>query len=118
MRTAAALAALALVGGCATVLLAPTELDARRAAERWPGTTVEDLQRGQGLYTSRCGTCHGLYLPTALPAAGWPHLLDEMGPKALLVEAERQAIERYLITTAQPADVVEKLPPANPPRAP
>jgi mono/diheme cytochrome c family protein len=98
---AAALVAAALIaGGCAAALRQATPEDAVRLAPRWPGTTLEDLQRGRSLYVQRCSGCHNVYLPRAFPPEKWPGLVDEMAVKARLGPGDRDDVVRFLVAVA------------------
>jgi hypothetical protein len=98
---AAALVAAALTaGGCAAALRQATPEDAVRLALQWPGTTLEDLQRGRSLYVRRCSGCHYVYLPRAFPPERWPGLVDEMAVKARLGPGERDDVVRFLAAVA------------------
>ena len=98
---AAALVAAALVaGGCAAALRHASPEDAVRVAPQWPGTTVEDLERGRRLYVRRCSGCHNVVLPRAFPAEKWPGLVDEMAEKARLGPSEREDVVRFLVAVA------------------
>lgn len=99
--TAAALVAAALTaGGCAAALRQATPEDAVRLAPQWPGTTLEDVQRGRSLYVRRCSGCHNVYLPRAFPPSRWPGLVDEMAVKARLGPGERDDVVRFLVAVA------------------
>ena len=56
------------------------------------------------LYSSECGSCHFAYQPGFLPARSWQKLMgglaDHFGDNAELDEADRQAIEYYLVADA------------------
>jgi mono/diheme cytochrome c family protein len=93
--------ALALAGGCAGRLRAPTPADALLADTRWPGTTVADLQQGQRKYAEHCMGCHELYRPEAYPASRWEGFVQEMVGKAKLQPDDVRDIVRYLTVTAQ-----------------
>ena len=95
----AVLAATLLAGalaGCGSTLPVATAGDAARA-----GVELAELQRGRSLVGAKCGGCHRTPLPTDHRAAEWPHMLDEMSARAHLDPAQRDAIERYLITMAE-----------------
>ncbi len=86
--------------GCAAALRQATPEDAFRLAPRWPGTTVQDLERGRSLYVRRCSGCHTLILPGAHPAEEWPGLVDGMADKARLRPGERDDVVRFLVAVA------------------
>jgi len=92
-------ALLGLSTACAAALRHPTQRDATAVADRWPGTTVDDLERGRRLYVRRCSGCHTLVLPEAHSVAQWPWRVDRMAEKARLGGDERDAIVRFLVAT-------------------
>lgn len=89
--------------GCAPAVVSPTEEDALRAAQRWPGTSLSDLQRGRELYMGRCAGCHRLFPPDHYSGEQWSLQLDDMKHKAKLALADREAILRYLETISERA---------------
>jgi len=96
----ATLAFAAALGGCAGQLHVPVEADAARASQRWPGTTLGDLQRGRGLYVNNCSSCHTLYRPEVFPSSKWRELVGEMTERAKLTPDEVETIVRYLMASA------------------
>ncbi len=92
--------ALAL-GACATGVVRPDARDAHWAAERWPGTTVEDLSRGRELFVLRCAGCHNLPAPAAKTPDEWASVVDEMGPGAKLGPSDRELVLRYLSAASE-----------------
>lgn len=93
----AAMAALTFSSGCAGRLPDPSPDQVRFAADRWPGTTEENLARGRRLYVARCGGCHNLYLPGSVAAPRWPDVMNEMAPLSKLSPDEQEEILRYLM---------------------
>jgi mono/diheme cytochrome c family protein len=106
VRPARRLAALSLAAGlgvtaaCAASLRHALPQDAVLLAPRWPGTTLQDLERGRALYVRRCAGCHTLFLPGAYPPAAWPGLVDAMAAKARLRPGERDDVVRFLVAVA------------------
>ena len=106
MRPARRLATLSLAAGlgvtaaCAASLRHPSPQDAVLLAPRWPGTTLEDLERGRSLYVRRCSGCHTLVLPGTHPPGEWPKLVDDMAAKARLRPGERDDVVRFLVAVA------------------
>jgi mono/diheme cytochrome c family protein len=104
VRPARRLAIIALAAGlgasCAAALRHASPEDAVRVAPQWPGTTVEDLERGRRLYVRRCAGCHTLVLPAAHPPEEWPRLVDSMAKKARLRPDEREDVMRFLVAVA------------------
>jgi hypothetical protein len=86
---------------CAPALVRPTEADGLRAAARWQGSGLVDLEKGRAVYVARCGKCHELILPEEQKAEEWPRLVGRMSEKAKLAAEERQLVERFLVTLAE-----------------
>jgi mono/diheme cytochrome c family protein len=100
LATLALVAGLGVTAGCAASLRHPLPQDAVLLAPRWPGTTLEDLERGRRLYVRRCSGCHNLVLPGAHPPEDWPKLVDDMTDKARLKPGERDDVLRFLVALA------------------
>jgi mono/diheme cytochrome c family protein len=89
--------------GASTAVL-PDARDAHWAEERWPGTTVADLQHGRSVFVTRCSSCHGLPDPSGSTAAEWGPLVDKMADRAHLTPEERNDVVHYLsAVSARPA---------------
>jgi mono/diheme cytochrome c family protein len=99
-RLAVVLATAALAAACAAALRHSTPADVTLVSPQWPGTTVEDLERGRRLYVRRCSGCHTLILPSAHPPDEWPVLVDAMAEKARLKPAQREDIVRFLVAVS------------------
>jgi mono/diheme cytochrome c family protein len=90
------------VAGCATrPLPEPGATDAVRAANLWPGTTVDDLHRGRQRYVQSCSGCHGLIDPHRFPQARWPGFVKEMTGRLQLSSNDVQDLTRYLVVASQ-----------------
>ena len=88
--------------GCATrPLPEPSAADAVRAANLWPGTTVDDLHRGRQRYVQSCSGCHGLIDPHKFPQARWPGFVKEMSGRLQLSSNDLQDLTRYLVVASQ-----------------
>jgi cytochrome c5 len=109
MLLAAALlaAGLAVSVACAAALRHPSTQDVSAVADQWPGTTLQDLQRGRSLYVRRCSGCHTLVLPGAHSTAEWPAYVDAMAEKARLQSEERDDIARFLVAMAAQSDAAQ-----------
>jgi len=94
-----ALPSVAVLGlaACATLPHA-SALDVSLAEQRWPGTTVAQLEAGRQAYVARCSGCHNLHLPDEKAPEAWPETVAEMEKDAHLRPGERELIERYLVT--------------------
>ncbi|MCC7107992.1 MAG: cytochrome c [Deltaproteobacteria bacterium] len=108
-------AALLALVGCAT-LAQPGPVDAAFAAERWPGTTLDDLAQGRSLYVKRCAGCHALYRPERYPPERWAPHIDEMAERAALKAGERETLLRFLLTMSRPQAPESPLAQDAPPR--
>lgn len=94
---------LVLVAACArSTAPVATSVDAERAAARWPGTTLEELQQGRSLFVGHCGGCHLPPRPTDFSADEWPGHVDEMRERSGLTMDESDLVVRYLVTMAAP----------------
>jgi mono/diheme cytochrome c family protein len=89
-----------LAAACAAALRHATPADVTLVSPQWPGTTVQDLERGRRLYVRRCSGCHTLFLPSAHPPDEWPGWVDAMAEKARLKPAEREDVVRFLVAVS------------------
>ncbi|MGZ3423754.1 MAG: hypothetical protein ACXVEF_19890 [Polyangiales bacterium] len=93
-----------LASSCATTQVPmPTAQQASAAAERWPGTTQEELVAGRTLFVERCSGCHTLPVPDSHTPDSWPKLIDEMADRSKLTKAERARVLHYLVAVSSPA---------------
>ena len=99
-RLAIVILSTAVATACAAALRHSTPADATLVAPQWPGTTVEDLERGRRLYVRRCSGCHTLILPAAHAPDEWPALVDAMAEKARLKPGERDDVVRFLVAVS------------------
>jgi mono/diheme cytochrome c family protein len=95
-RLVVVLLAAGLAAACAAALRHSTPADVVLVSPKWPGTTLDDLERGRRLYVRRCAGCHTLILPSAHAPDDWPVLVDAMAERARLKPAEREDIVRFL----------------------
>ncbi len=85
---------------CTSGVPHPTALDAEAAAQRWPGATLAELDRGRSLFVARCSSCHPLPLPESVDAERWSEVVDDMAIPAHLDTESARLITRYLVVTA------------------
>ena len=87
---------------CAAGLPSPTNQDASWAAERWPGTTLAELEAGRTLYVENCAGCHALKAPDAVPPGQWREEISEMRTKRGVDTSDEDAelMARFLETLA------------------
>jgi hypothetical protein len=92
-----AITAVFAVSACGGGALHPDAADAEWAsANRWPGTTVGDLETGRSIFASKCVGCHGLPRPDVKRSDEWPFVVDEMAARSRLSVADRDLVLRYL----------------------
>lgn len=89
------------VAACATAVVHPSARDASWASEKWPGTTVDDLEHGRTVFVSRCAGCHNLPRPDAKTADEWASVVGEMAAGARLSAADQDLVLRYLSATSE-----------------
>ncbi|MBX3162261.1 MAG: hypothetical protein KF773_40225 [Deltaproteobacteria bacterium] len=92
--------ALALLASACSAKMPPlaTALDAERA-----NVQLVDLQQGRQSYIAKCRGCHGLPMPTEYKPTEWPKKVAEMAERAKIDDAERRAIEQYLVVMSTPS---------------
>ena len=89
--------ALSALGACgASAVPAPAQSDVVRVSDKYPNTTLAELERGRALYLSRCTTCHAPVEPTSIPAQRWPGEVSEMSERARL-GTEETLVVKYLV---------------------
>jgi mono/diheme cytochrome c family protein len=91
------LAALPL--GCATTgggVPVPDSAALSRAAQEWPGTTLEDLNHGRTAYVQNCAACHDLHEASEFSPSEWKRIMVKMSRKAHLNDAASDSILHYL----------------------
>ena len=100
MRRACVGALLLSVVACgASATPAPVQADVARIENRFPGTTLAELEKGRSVYLSRCTSCHAPVAPQSIPAERWPHEVKEMSERARLGE-EESLVVRYRVAQA------------------
>jgi cytochrome c5 len=87
---------------------APSQANVDAVADKFPGYTLADLNRGKDLYEANCQTCHKLAKPNSESENAWNHIVPEMvektnrkAGKQVLDANGEQLILRYLITMSK-----------------
>lgn len=103
----------ALLSACgATKLVTPSESDAERGSQKFPGLSLGSLHEGKMLFEQNCGKCHGLKDPTKRSEEKWnkvvPRMVQKVNKKAGKEELdarEQLLILQYVVTmsAAKPA---------------
>lgn len=98
--------ALLLLPGCVS-LIEPGAAHVSWAEERWPGTTLQDLQEARELYVEACTECHRVRSPTRYEPDEWEFAIYRM-LEGELVEMEPDVVStivKYLgVASALPDD--------------
>jgi cytochrome c5 len=77
---------------------APTQADADRAAQKYPGTTLADLSEGKTIFEQHCDKCHSLKRPFKHSAEEVTNVLPKMAHKARLDSRQEELVRKYLLT--------------------
>ncbi|MBX7094139.1 MAG: hypothetical protein K1X56_05415 [Flavobacteriales bacterium] len=85
----------------ATTTAEMNQSDADRAAAKFPGTTLADLQKGKTIYEANCGKCHKLHAPNSRGEEGWKKIVPPMAKKAKLDDASMDLTLKYLVTMSE-----------------
>ena len=92
---------LLFLAACAPALPSVTDSDRAWAQQAFP-ETQDDLDASRGLYAQKCSGCHMLVIPTRIPQAEWPQVVEKMAPKAKLEGIDSARILRYVLTASRP----------------
>lgn len=60
--------------------------------------SLADLETGYKLYSSNCGGCHALHVPSSRRLSDWEMILPKMFPKTQLNIEQRELVRQYLIS--------------------
>jgi cytochrome c5 len=78
--------------------LVPTQADATIAQAHWQGTTMEDLNKGYELYSTKCTQCHGMKDPGSYRQDEWENdYMPDMGKRARLSTDEYNLVLHYVL---------------------
>lgn len=90
-----------IIFSCATTIPQPSEIDAQRAAAKWPNVLLQDLKEGRTLYINHCSGCHSLHAPENFTNQQWKKIFPGMAIRAHLTENDSGLIFHYLLTFAK-----------------
>lgn len=76
-----------------------SSMDAQLAAVnvRFPNTTMEEIKKGQSIYTGACTKCHGTKDVTAYTEPRLLEIVDVMAKKAEITAEEKQALIKFAV---------------------
>ncbi len=78
--------------------------DVERGAAKFPGYTLEDLNKGKAIYTKNCVACHGLKDPKLYSEESLRGIVPNMVVKAnnklgmVIDDKDEEVLMKYLIT--------------------
>lgn len=99
MKTKLILGTSIVLIACASyTLIAPTQADADRAAQKYPGTTLADLNQGKDLFDQSCGKCHSKKKSFEVSEAELLSVMPSMAKKSKLDKPKEDLVTKYLIT--------------------
>jgi mono/diheme cytochrome c family protein len=116
IRTAATLATLLIVIGCAAIdqLAPPVGALALREGEAM-GVTAQNLERGRTIYITNCARCHSPEPIASYSEAQWRETLPRMSHEAMLTAQETSDVRNYvMVTLRSAAGSTEKASPPEP----
>jgi cytochrome c5 len=64
---------------------------------RFPNTTMQELKKGQSVYTGACTKCHGTKDVTTYTEPKLLEIVDVMAKKAELTADEKQALIKFAV---------------------
>ena len=80
------------------ILVQPSENDAARASQKFPGTTLEELNQGKTFFEANCSKCHSLKKPFKVSEEKLNSIVPKMAKKAKLDDKTENLILKYLVT--------------------
>ena len=76
----------------------PVQADAERAAQKYPGATLADLEQGRAIFEEKCHKCHGLKKPFRKDEVKIAKVLPRMAHRAKLDSKQEALVLEYLTT--------------------
>jgi cytochrome c5 len=99
MKKIITILSLAFLVACAAYKpLVPTQADAERAGQKFPGTTLAGLNEGKTIFESHCNKCHSLNRPFKKTEAEIRAALPKMAQKAKIDSTQEDLVLKFLLT--------------------
>jgi hypothetical protein len=86
----------------------PQSTDVPLAAAHWQGITIQQLQQGYGIYSTKCNDCHDMKNIQDFSLAEWPGLMEKMGRKAKLDSTQYNLVYHYIIARREALATAKK----------
>jgi len=85
--------------GTKSASLTPAQPDLAIAQAHWPGTTMDQLNQGYTLFSTKCTQCHGMKNPKDYSADDWTdNYMPDMGKRAHLGQGDYDLVLHYILT--------------------
>jgi cytochrome c5 len=88
-----------MCSGTKLVFATPGNAELAEAQKTWPTASLQSLEEGRIIYTTKCNTCHALENIPTRSEASWKHEIDDMAPKARLSAKEKELLTQYILST-------------------
>lgn len=99
MKKIITLLLISVFAGCAAYKpITPLQGDAVRASQKFPGTTLADLQEGRSIFESSCSKCHSLKKPFKKSEEIVRSAMPRMAKRAKLDSKQEDLVLKYLVT--------------------
>jgi hypothetical protein len=76
---------------------APGEEELAAIQVRYKEVTIQTLSEGHQLYTGVCTMCHPAKNIYNYTEESWPHIMNNMAPKAKISAREKDAVYKYVL---------------------
>lgn len=87
------------LAACSPSFIIPTQADADRMQNEFPGVTLTALTEGKTLMENNCAKCHGLVKPKSRTTEEWTKIIPVMAQKAKLTKEQETKIRQYILTS-------------------
>jgi cytochrome c len=92
-----------IFAACSPKVYVPSDTDAIRGSEKFPGVTVAELNEGKALYEQKCTICHQAMKLTSKTEEQWRKIVPDMAAryeksgKGVISMAEQDKILKYIL---------------------
>lgn len=97
-KTLFVISIMVLVACAAYKPMIPAQTDADRAAQKFPGTTLAELNEGKAIFEGNCNKCHSLKKPFKKTEEEVRNVLPKMAKKAKIDSKQEDLVLKYLLT--------------------